>query len=367
MRCMPHRYTRYDYIQGVNAVAKKEENAYSIQKLKQSIREKRTERLYIFHGEETFLLSHYVGQLKKLLVDPVTESFNFQKLTKETFDMYALADAVETLPMMAEATFIWIDDIDIFKLPEADRNRLAELLADIPEYCTVLFTYETMEWKPDKRLKKLWSAIESKAAVVEFGKQEQRDLIAWITRHFAANHKMIAPNLCSYLIDLTGGTMTALAGEISKISAYSAAETITKSDIDAVTEPVLDAVVFQMTDLMGEGKYEAALLKLQQLLKMQQEPIAILGAVGTHFRRIGVARTLLDNGKNSGELERLYGIREYPARKIMGAARSFSAAFCATATELIMETDHKMKTSHDDADRLLEILVLELAREARNG
>ena len=351
----------------MKTVAKKVENPNAIQELKKAIREKNTQRLYIFHGEETFLLSYYVQQLKKLLVDPLTESFNFQKLTKETFDMVCFADAVESLPMMSESTFVWVDDVDVFKFNETDRTRLTDLLEDIPDYCTILFTYETVEWKPDKRLKKLWIAIDENATIVEFARQDQRDLIAWVTRHFAANKKAIDPNLCSYLIDITGGTMTALAGEISKISAYSGADVITKSDIDAVTEPVLDAVVFQMTDMLGEGKYEAALLKLQQLLKMQQEPIAILGAIGNHFRRVGIARTLLDNGKNSGDLMRLCGIADYPARKMMGSARNFSAAFCAYATETVMETDRKMKTSYDDPDRLLELLILELAREARNG
>jgi hypothetical protein len=32
-----------------------------------------------------------------------------------------------------------------------------------------------------------------------------------------------------------------------------------------------------------------------------------------------------------------------------------------------METDYKMKTSFDDNDRLLELLILQLAQEARNG
>lgn len=348
-------------------MAKKQVDNSSLQQLKLSLREKSAERFYIFHGEETFLLHHYLEQLKKLLVDPLTESFNYHKLTKENFDIRSFADAVESLPMMAEHTFVWVDDIDIFKLPEDERTKLSEVFSDIPDYCTVLLTFETVAWKPDKRLKKFWESIDSNCSIVEFPKQELRDLIAWVTRHFAANQKKITPDLCSYLIDITGGTMTALVGEISKICSYSGADTITKSDIDAVTEPVLDAVVFQMTDLLGEGKYGAALLKLQQLLKMQQEPIAILGAVGAHFRRLGTARTLLDNGKNSGDLMRLCGIGDYPARKLMGAARSFSARFCAVAAELVMETDYQMKTSYDDNDRLLEVLILRLSREASDG
>ena len=188
-----------------------------------------------------------------------------------------------------------------------------------------------------------------------------------MTRHFAANKRRISPDLCSYLIDITGGMMTTLAGEISKICAYSGAENITKSDIDAVTEPVLDAVVFQMTDLMGEGNYGAALTKLRQLLQMQNEPLSILGAIGGHFRRLSAARTLIDNGKTAEDLMKLCGLRDYPARKMMAATKQFSARFCAIAAELIMETDHNIKTSLDDPERLLELLLLQLAREARNG
>ena len=348
-------------------MAKKPVQSSGLQELKNSIRAKDPARLYFFHGEEVFLLHHYLDQLKKIILDELTESFNFHKLSSETFGIQELADAVENLPMMAERTLVWVDEIDIFKLNESDRNKVGEILADIPDYCTLVFTYVTTPWKPDKRLKKLWEAVDKHGTVVEFAKQDQRDLVPWIGRHFAAHKKQISTDLCVYLIDITGGTMTALAGEISKICAYSGADRIVKSDIDAVVEPVLDAVVFQMTDLLGQGEYGAALVKLQTLLKMQQEPIAILGAIGGHFRRLGTARTLLDNGRTSVDLMKLTGLPDYPARKTMSAASRFSARFCAKASELVLETDYKMKTSFDDPKRLLEVLILELAQEAGHG
>ena len=348
-------------------MAKKQPAGNNLQELKLHLKNKALGRLYIFHGEETFLLNHYLTQIRKQLLDPLTESFNFHRLNNETFDLRSFADAVENLPMMAESTFVQVDDIDLFKMNEGDRTKMTELLSDIPDYCTVVLTYETVQWKPDKRLKKLWEAVEENALIVEFAKQDQRDLIAWVTRHFAARKKRISTDLCAYLIDITGGTMTALSGEIDKICAYSGAEEIKKSDIDAVTEPVLDAVVFQMTDLLSGGRYDQAMLKLQTLLKMQQEPLAILGAVGGHFRRIGTARTLLDHGKNSSDMQKLCGLPDYPARKTMEAARRFRPEFCKKAAELVLETDYKMKTSFDDPERLLELLILQLAQEAGHG
>lgn len=335
-----------------------------LQTLKEQIKQATPAGLYFFYGEETFLLRHYLNQLHKLLIDPLTESFNYHKLTTETFDIQTFADCVENLPMMAERTMVLVDEIDIFKLNETERERIAEIISDIPDYCTVVFTYETTPFKPDKRFKKLWDAVQSCGVLVEFQKQNQRDLINWITRHFHAAGKRIAPDLCGYLIDITGGTMTALSGEIAKICAYSGADEIRKSDIDAVVEPVLDAVVFRMTDLLGQKEYGKALQQLQQLIKMQEEPLGILGAIGGHFRRLSTAKILLDNGKNADELMRLTGMGDYPARKTMSAASRFSAEFYRKAAELVLDCDMRIKTSFDDADRLLEVLILQLSQEA---
>ena len=348
-------------------MAKKNEQPEGLQILKQAIRAKDPGRLYFFYGEEVFLLHHYLEQLRKVIIDELTESFNYHKLTSETFDIRDFADAVENLPMMAERTMVVVDEIDIFKMNEGDREKMIDIFSDIPDYCTVVFTYETTAFKPDKRLKKLWDAVNKHGELIEFAKQSQRDLVTWITRHFAANGKRINPDLCAYLIDITDGTMTSLAGEISKICAYSGADEIRKSDIDAVTEPVLDAVIYQMTDALSQGEYGGALIKLQQLLKMQQDPIFILASIGSHFRRLATARTLLDNGKTSTELMRLCGMADYPARKTMNAASRFGAKFYARAAELVLESDRQMKTSYDDPKRILEVLIIDLAQEVRHG
>ena len=96
-------------------MAKKVEKPNGLGQLKAAIRDKVPDRLYVFHGEEVFLLQHYLQQLRKLLIDDLTESFNFHKFTQETFDIREFEDAINNLPMMAESTFILVDDIDLFK------------------------------------------------------------------------------------------------------------------------------------------------------------------------------------------------------------------------------------------------------------
>ena len=103
-------------------MAKKAAPGGNLQELKMALKNKDLGRLYIFHGEEVFLLHHYLEQMKKQMLDPLTESFNFHRLNNETFDIRAFADAVENLPMMADATFVQVDEIDLFKMNEGDRT-----------------------------------------------------------------------------------------------------------------------------------------------------------------------------------------------------------------------------------------------------
>ena len=100
---------------------------------------------------------------------------------------------------------------------------------------------------------------------------------------------------------------------------------------------------------------------------MQQEPIFILGSIGAHFRKLAVAKTLADNGRGIPELMRYYGMTDYIARKNLSAAAKFKSEFYRNAARLVLEADRKMKTSFDDSERILELLVLQLAQEARNG
>lgn len=339
----------------------------ALQELKKDIRDKNLGNCYIFYGEETFLKNHYLEQIYRQRIDELTESFNYRKLTAENFTLQELIDGVEAVPMMAEYTLTVVDDVDIWKFNEDDRTRLSELLLDLPEYCTLIFTYETVEWKLDGRYKKLCDAVKKSASIVEFPKQEARDLLPWIARHFAAEKKRIAPNLCSYLLEITDGTMTTLAGEISKVCAFSGTEEITKSDIDAVVEPALDAIIYEISEQLTAGETGKALVKLTQVLKMQEEPISVLGSIGAHFRKLSTARVLQDSGSSYLELMSLYRMSDWAARKTMQSASKFSHRFLQKTAELIVETDRKMKTSTDDAKRLLEVLLLEISQEARNG
>lgn len=345
-------------------MAKKTEAASAAyRKLKQDLSKGVPGPLYIFHGEEAYLRDHYLHQLKQALIPAGMDGFNYHRLSGKGLTVQRLADTVDALPMMSQRTMIQVDDYDLFKAPENERSLMAQLLADLPDYCCLVFVYDTVAYKSDARMKKLAGAIQDKGQVVQFARQEQHDLVDWIGRRFRALGHDIDTADAQYLIFLCGDLMNGLIGEISKIGAYAPNRRVTRQDIDAVAIPIIDAVVFQMTDALTRKEFDKALSVLNDLLRLQQAPIMILAVLGKHVRQLYSARVALESGKGSRWLMDLWSMRStYPADKLMDAAHRYGLDWCRYAMKRCAETDFAMKsvTGADAQDRLIS-LVLELA------
>lgn len=338
-----------------------------LQRLKADLKSGEFQNLYIFCGEEAYLREHYLRLLSGKLTGGPAGAFNEHRFSAENLTPEAFSGAVEAMPMMAERTFIRVDDVDLFKLPEQQRTQYAALLGDLPDYCCVVFTYDTVEFKLNGTMKKLAEDLRKRACIVEFKRQSERELAAWIARHFRAAGKDITDELCRYLIFITDGMMTTLGPEIQKVANYCTTPAVARSDIDAVVTPALKARTFDISNALAGGDYERALRDLRELFAMQEDCNLILGAIGSQMRRLHYAKLITAGGKGQETLMELTGLKSYPAGLTMTAARKTTERFCARAVELCLQTDRRMKTSFDDPERLLELLVAELAQEARRG
>ena len=319
--------------------------------------------VYIFQGEETYLMQQAVAELQALLVPPGFEEFNYHRLSGKGLTVQEVTEAVEAMPMMAEHTFVTVTDMDIFKLDEPQRTALTALLGDFPEYCTLVFLYRQIPYKKDARLKKLASALAEHAQEIEFAQQGQQKLFRWVRRRFAAMDKEIDDNAVEHLLFTCGSLMDGLVPEIAKIGAYAKGKRITVADIDAVADPVLDAEVFQMTDAVAAGKYDRAAELLVELLRMQEEPIRILAALGKMLRQLYTARLAIDGGKDRVWLKDLWRMKsDYPARKLLDSARNVRRDWCREAVKRCQVLDRRMKSERNmDSEGELKLLLMELA------
>ena len=195
---------------------------------------------------------------------------------------------------------------------------------------------------------------------------QREQLLRWLKRRFAAVGHDIDADTADHLLFTCGTLMTDLVPEIEKIGAYAKGRAVTVEDINAVADPVLDAVVFDMTSAVTKGDYDRASELLGQLLKKQEEPIMILGVISKELRRLYTARLALDSGKDKLWLMDLWNMRsDYPARLLLDAARKTTHEWCANSLALCQKLDRRMKSEKGiDREGELKLLLMQLAQRA---
>ena len=107
------------------------------------------------------------------------------------------------------------------------------------------------------------------------------------------------------------------------------------------------------------GVIEAAAI-LGDLLKMQEEPIVILAALGSQLRRLYTARMAIDSGKDKYWLMELWEMRsDYPAKLLLQSAKRVSAQWCGDAVKMCQVVDLRMKSQRgaDPAEELKLLLA----------
>lgn len=334
-------------------------------RLKADLRNKKPGNFYIFYGTESYLREYYLASLHKLLVDDFTEAFNYHRFNAGNISLQAVHDSIEAIPMMSHTSMVQIDDVNFFGLGE-DGAEYAGFFQDIPEYCTVVLVYDTVEFKIDQRKKKI-AEVFSDALCVNFEQPSERELVSWVGRHFKKHGKQITVEDAQFLIRRVGGDMTSLLTEIEKVAAYETEPVIRQKSIVLLVEPVIEAAVFDLSDAIAAGRYEAALQSLRALFQRQEEPVKILGAISSQMRRILTARQILAAGKGKQEIMKLCGIPSFPAQKAIEFSRRLPEQFSEESVKLCLEADSRMKTSFDDPERILELLVLQLAEESAHA
>ena len=248
-------------------------------------------RLYLLWGPEDYLREQYLTQLKKICLPEGEDDFSYKRMDGPGLDPIRLREALDAIPFMSERSFVELRNVDINKLANADE--CMKLLEDIPDYCTVAFV-QSAQFEPDGRLKFV-KALRGEAKELKFTQQSQGMLTDWIVRRFAAAGKSIELDAAQRLIFISGDLMSRLIPEIDKIAAYAKGERVTVKDVDAVASHIPEAVIFEMTELISQKKYNSAMSVLAELLSdKNNEPIAMTAMLGLQMRKLYAARLAIE-------------------------------------------------------------------------
>lgn len=336
-------------------MAQKKSQVDSYTKLNESIKTGEVERLYIFHGSERYLLERGIVNLRSFICPDGTQSFNYRRFEGKSLSADEIEDAVNTLPMFAERTLIEIHDFDIFA--SVHREHMRDILSDLPDYVCLVFSYDTLEFKPDGRVK-VNKEILGFACVLEFVVQDSQKLVKWIMRHFKDAGSEITSADAEYLAFITGGFMTTLHGEIEKVAAYSKSATVSRKDIDAVVTPSLDAVSYKLTDAIVAREHKQAAKLLDELFQMREAPHKLIYSISLKMRQLLAARVCLENKLSKREFMDMCSIRhEFQAGKLMSTAGKSNLEDIKKKVLACSETSLELNSTSEPESRMIELLT----------
>ena len=334
-------------------MAQKKKSSVGYFQLAASVKSGQIGNFYIFHGDERYLLERSLEEIRRNICPGGLNSFNYKRFEGKDISLGTIDDAINTLPAFAYRTLVEIHDFDIFE----HKEKLSVMLADLPDYICVIFVFGTIPFKPDGR-KKADSALLMSAQVVEFTVQEQDELTKWIMRHFKDAGKRITSTDAEYMALITGGLMTALHSEISKVSAYAAGETVTREDIDAVTTPTLDTAVYKLTDSLLRRDHAGAMRILDELLRMREAPHKLMFSISLKMRQLLAACICDKNKLGKDKLMEICDIRyDFQARALMNTARKTSLSECRNAVLACSETAFALNTGSDPEASIIELVA----------
>lgn len=239
--------------------------------------------IYLFYGEETYLLETRVKKIKKdfgeliqginyiqiddtnveeLISDLETPAFGFSKkliIAKNTglFKKEKKeATKTKTKPLDEEKKNKKKNVLSEEKLPLPEKiaKYIQENAKDINETVELVFVEE----EADKNT--LYQIIEKVGEVKEFTPLKLPELVANLKKIAAAYHVNVDDSTARYLVECCGTSMQELINEIRKLIEYKGSEgNITKEDVDKLCIKQIQAVIFDLTDSLGKKETRKSL------------------------------------------------------------------------------------------------------------
>ncbi|MEE1042654.1 MAG: hypothetical protein UH854_01685 [Clostridia bacterium] len=158
----------------------------NVTKLKQLLKQGELKNIYLFCGEEKYLVDMYVKKVTDMALGDGLREFNYSFYNEDNEDFESFVNDVEAYPTMSEKKVVVLKNTKFVKLKDYQKP-LADIFSNIPDYAVVII----VEDEASKIKKPLMDAISKKGECVEFKKQGVADLRAWVTRQLALKNKQM--------------------------------------------------------------------------------------------------------------------------------------------------------------------------------
>ncbi len=340
------------------------------QDLRNQLQRREIGPVYVLFGAETYLRDVAAKTISNYAFAPE----DLRDFNETTFSLNvdgnlrgALAVA-QQLPMMSRRRVVRIADVRIsatgFRdtLTEEDEPLLRSFLNDPPPSTTVVFVADELNG-----VRKLSKLLKENATAVDFEPLKDNELLKWAKERFDDAGATIDGASLNRLIARVGPDVRRLTNEVNKLSTAALPENrVTAELIESLVPNTREISNFALTDYLIAGRKKDAIAAARKLLDDGAEPLAMLGSMAYTYRRLLIAREMIDRGVERREIASAVKLRYSDQDTFLSAARRADKNKLSSAIGSLAQTDLDIKTSKGGtgpgaARARLEMLVCELA------
>lgn len=338
--------------------------------LKKQISTGNFSNVYLIYGEENYLKQHYVKQLKKKLVQPEFEGFNFHSFEEKNASLDAILSSAETLPMMADYTCVLAHDYPLDKLTETERKLLKSFLADLPESCILIFWMDNITVDPkNSKWKTVIGYFTKQGDSVNLCRRDNRSLCRLLIDGAKKRNCTLSGQTADYLLSQVGTDLQTLLNELEKLCSFAGEGELTKELVDRVAVKSLSAKVFDMSKAMVRRDYEKAYTILNSLIALKEEPIAILAAVSTSYVDMYRAKCAKIAGAQAMDVTKYYNYKgkEFRMTNASRDCDKMSMEQLRASVLALSDADVQLKSTGLDGRMILEETMVKLMLIAKGS
>lgn len=259
--------------------------------------------IYLFYGEELFLIENAVKKIKNQFGETI-KGINF--ISIDDTNIQELISDIETPAFGYEKKLIIARNTNILKREGKRKStELVKIREKLDDYIkenediikqTVILVF--IEEDVDSRFA-LYKTLDKIGTVckVDFQKpiQLEKRMLS-----ICNSYQVKIDNLTmKYFVETCGTNMQELINEIRKLIEYAGKDgTIKKEDIDLLTIKKLENVIFDLTDNLGKRETKKALEVLQNLINNKEPIQKILINLYNHFKKLYFTKLAVKNNKD---------------------------------------------------------------------
>ena len=320
--------------------------------------------VYYFYSSERYLVRQAVTAITRILTADSDEDAT--ALDGAAPEIEQLIMAAGTISFFGTRRVVVLPEIDPAAYSDKDLEELNSTLSSLENAVVVLgsvFELERSKLKTGKRAQKLIAQCKALGYTEELAKPKPFELKMMMIDRAKEQKTTLPDGAAAALLERCGEDPFLLENEVDKLCALSGYQTVTAAMVAEMGTVSLEADVFEMIRMITAKNATGACKKLQTLLRLQQEPIAITAAmIGSYvdlYRvKLGSVRR-----KNYSTVFKDFGYRgsDYRLKRSAETAAHYTLPQLEACMQVLLELDKSLKSQPVDDGVLMETALCRLA------